>query len=113
MNFFQRYKYLLATRLADVGLLEKALSYLEKIANFIVKNPGIAEGGLVNEVALLADRLKYYDPVGDGEEETDFDSSRPDNSWLKDLRRVQNDYTVSRDVLNCLKTSYLLDLRWV
>jgi hypothetical protein len=91
---FQRYKYLLATRLADVGLLEKALSYLEKIANFIVKNPGIAEGGLVNEVALLADRLKYYDPVGDGEEETDFDSSRPDNSWLKDLRRVQNDYTM-------------------
>lgn len=96
-----------------MGLLEKALSYLEKIANFIVKNPGIAEGGLVSEVALLADRLKYYDPVGDGEEETDFDSSRPDNSWLKDLRRVQNDYTVSRDVLNCLKTSYLFDLRWV
>jgi hypothetical protein len=91
---FQRYKYLLATRLADVGLLEKALSYLEKIANFIVKNPGIADGRLVNEVALLADRLKYYDPVGDGEEETDFDSSRPDNSWLKDLRRVQNDYTM-------------------
>ncbi|RZC42229.1 uncharacterized protein BDFB_009106, partial [Asbolus verrucosus] len=89
---FQRYKYLLSTRLADVGLLEKALSYLEKIANFIVKNPGAVDRSLVNDVYLLADRLKYYDPVGDGEEDTDFDSCRLDNLWLKDLKRIQNDY---------------------
>ncbi|KYB25047.1 hypothetical protein TcasGA2_TC002065 [Tribolium castaneum] len=86
---FQRFKYLLATRLADVGLLEKSLSYLEKIAIFIVKNPTSVETGLVDDVARLADRLKHYDPVGVGD--GDFDTSRLDNSWLEDLRRVQND----------------------
>ncbi|XP_044262205.1 protein transport protein Sec16A isoform X2 [Tribolium madens] len=89
---FQRFKYLLSTRLADVGLLEKSLSYLEKIAIFIVKNPTSVDIGLVDDVTRLADRLKYYDPVGVGD--GDFDTSRLDHSWLEDLKRVQNDLNV-------------------
>ncbi|ERL85134.1 hypothetical protein D910_02556, partial [Dendroctonus ponderosae] len=56
--------------------------------------------GLVDSVCTLADRLKFYDPVGDIEDESSFgdalDTSRPDNSWLKDLRAVLNDNQPSK-----------------
>lgn len=58
-----------------------------------MKNPAKIESDLINNVSKLADRLKYYDPVGDGE--GDFDTSRLDNSWLEDLTRVQNEINVS------------------
>lgn len=69
------------------------------MSGVIVKNPSVCEADLIDKVATLADRLKFYDPVGDVDEDGSFDNnldiSRPDNSWLKDLRRVQNDYNVS------------------
>ncbi|KRT78287.1 hypothetical protein AMK59_7091, partial [Oryctes borbonicus] len=93
---FQPYKYLLASRLSDYGLSEKALAYLEKVSQAIIQNPSAFESTLVDRVCHLADRLKYYDPVEETDEnapsEGDIEVSRPDNSWLKDLKAIQNDY---------------------
>lgn len=88
----------MATRLADFGLLQKALQYLELVAGRIIYNPTGLSPALVDGVCELSDRLKFYDPVGDAEDESEFgaalETSRPDHSWLKDLRAIQNDYQV-------------------
>ncbi|GJQ86246.1 hypothetical protein Trydic_g8945 [Trypoxylus dichotomus] len=93
---FQPYKYLLASRLSDYGMSEKALAYLEKVSQIIIQNPSTFEPTLVDRVCHLADKLKYYDPVEETDEnaplEGDLEVSRPDNSWLKDLKTIQNDY---------------------
>ncbi|XP_023012010.2 endoplasmic reticulum export factor secretory 16 isoform X2 [Leptinotarsa decemlineata] len=93
---FQVYKYLLATRLADRGLLEKSLGYLESIAGCIEADPTSVQASFVENVCMLADKLKFYDPVGDIEDESEFggimETSRPDNSWLKKLRAIQGDF---------------------
>lgn len=98
-NYFsQLYKFTLATRLADVGLLQKSLQYLERLAVRMIYNPAGAPAGLMDSVCTLADRLKFYDPVGDIEDESllgdALESSRSDHSWLKDLRAVLNDHQV-------------------
>lgn len=94
--WFQPYKYLLATRLADFGLLEKSLAYLEKIAISILLRPSESQPDLVDSVCELGDRLKYCDPVEDPDVgEGDVDTPRPDNSWLRDLKAIQRDYDVS------------------
>lgn len=86
---------MLATRLADRGLLEKSLSYLEKLSTYIVRHSTTVEMKFVESVYNLADKLKYYDPVGDAEDETEFggmsETSRAENTWLIDLRAVLND----------------------
>ncbi|XP_057668729.1 uncharacterized protein LOC130901379 isoform X3 [Diorhabda carinulata] len=93
---FQVYKFLLATRLVDRGLVEKSLAYLEKISSFIVSNPSLVDATFVDNVYNLADRLKFYDLVGEVEDESEFggilETNRPDNSWLRDLKAVQNDF---------------------
>ncbi|KAJ8938476.1 hypothetical protein NQ318_004116 [Aromia moschata] len=61
---FQIYKYLLATRLADRGLLEKSLHYLEKVSSYVVSNPTAVQPHFVDKVCTLADRLKFCDPAG-------------------------------------------------
>ncbi|KAK9872597.1 hypothetical protein WA026_018729 [Henosepilachna vigintioctopunctata] len=90
----QVYKYLLAAKLADRGLLEKSLAYLERISLYIINNPSNVQSSLVNNVCTLADRLKYYDPIGPEEEDENVDGevdNRLDNSWLKGLRAILND----------------------
>ncbi|KAL3278660.1 hypothetical protein HHI36_016197 [Cryptolaemus montrouzieri] len=90
----QAYKYLLATRLADRGLLEKSLAYLEKIALYITANPSQVQCSLVNNVWNLADRLKYYDPLVAVDDDENCDNgldNKSDNLWLKNLKMVQND----------------------
>lgn len=120
--FFQTYKYLLATRLADYGLLEKSLAYLESISLSIIASPGLASLSIINEVFNLADKLKFYDPVGEIEDESEFggmlETSRLDHSWLKNLRAIQEDYqvqllscnmSVNPETINFIKTS----LDWI
>ncbi|KAL1505990.1 hypothetical protein ABEB36_005430 [Hypothenemus hampei] len=95
---FSFYKYVLATKLADFGLLQRSLQYLELLAGRVIHNPNEFSKNLLDGICALADKLKFYDPLGDAEEEesTKFDSmletSRPDNSWLKDLRAIQVNY---------------------
>lgn len=96
---FQAFKYLIATRLADRGLLENALAYLERVSMSITQNPAIAEASLIDRICTLADRLKYVDRVADPDElsaATSPEYNRPDNTWLKDLRSIQSDFQVSR-----------------
>lgn len=89
---------MLATRLADVGLLEKSLAYLERLGNVIVQNPNAVQPSLINNVCKLADRLKFYDLTDERDDATNFtmeNYNRPDNSWLKDLIAIQQSYNVS------------------
>ncbi|XP_017783965.1 PREDICTED: protein transport protein Sec16A isoform X2 [Nicrophorus vespilloides] len=91
---FQAYKYLLATRLADRGFLETALSYLERVSMSIIQNPANSQPTLINRVCEMANRLKYNDPVSDEDLVEDLDVNRPDSSWLQDLKVVQNQYSL-------------------
>lgn len=94
----------MATRLADYGLLEKSLAYLEAVSVSIIANPGLLHPSLINKVYNLADKLKFYDPVGEVEDESEFggilETSRLDHSWLKNLRAIQDDYQV---IFYCIK----------
>ncbi|KAK4881738.1 hypothetical protein RN001_005057 [Aquatica leii] len=108
---FLAYKYLLATRLADNGLLEKALTYLEKISLAILHNSSVAQQSLIRQVTVLADRLKYYDLVDDSlEGENNLIDNRPDSSWLKELKEVEKDFNsglINQDNLENFKDNNL------
>ncbi|XP_071051239.1 uncharacterized protein [Onthophagus taurus] len=84
---FQVYKFTVATRLADRGLLEKALSYLERVAMAIIRHTTAIQPYLIDKVSDLADRLKHVDPMGDAD-----DVAGSVTSWLKELKSVQQDY---------------------
>lgn len=87
----------MATRLADRGLLEKSLSYLEQISATVLQNPSTITSVPIDKLYELADKLKYYDPVGDADD-GDLDKTRTESSWLNQLERLHNDFTVN---LNC------------
>lgn len=87
------FKYLVATRMADYGLLEKSLQYCERTADGILQNRSRVDYKFVVEVYNLADRLKYCDPllVDDGSETT----------WLYNLKMLYDGYNVSKlNILN-------------
>lgn len=93
----QPYKYLLASRLSDRGLLEKALAYLEKVSQAIIQNRTAIQPSFINRVCTLADKLKYYDALEDAEENSalrDGQFDQQDQQWLQELKIVQNDYNV-------------------
>lgn len=78
--------------------METSLSYLEQVTGDIIKNPAITRPSLINKVYDLADRLKHYDPVveaDDNETEVELPTNRPDNTWLKDLKTICQEYNVS------------------
>lgn len=85
--------------MSDRGLLEKSLSYLEQISATIVQNPSAIAPTFVDKVWELADKLKYYDPVGDADDghvgDGDLDRSRIESSWLSELKKIQNDFNVN------------------
>lgn len=84
--------------MADMGLLEKSLAYLERLANVIVLNPTAVQSSLIDNVCKLADRLKFYDLTDERDDAANFATenyNRPDNSWLKDLIAIQQSYNVS------------------
>lgn len=75
--------------------MEKSLGYLEQVSLSILQNPNTAQPSLIDQVCILADRLKYYDPVEDLDVlEGDADNSRLGNTWLRDLEAIQQDYSV-------------------
>lgn len=101
---FQLYKYLLATRLTDCGLYERALAYLEQLAHVFAAAPANYSHALMRSVLALSERLKYFDP----EQETDGalldddatlegeqleGSPRRDRQWMAALRNVVQDGT--------------------
>ena len=54
----------------------------------------------MEKVCQLADRLKYNDLIEDADDTTSVDdnlnTSRPDNSWLRDLKIFQRNMCVSK-----------------
>ncbi|XP_076251335.1 endoplasmic reticulum export factor secretory 16 isoform X3 [Rhynchophorus ferrugineus] len=112
INEFQVYKYIMATRLADFGLLDKALQYLERLASHIVAQPVSTHLSLIERVCSLADKLKFHDPLGDPDEDEpgfgdDLETSRPDNLWLKDLKAIQNDYQAGKFIQDQYNEAYI------
>ncbi|KAG7208272.1 hypothetical protein KM043_014515 [Ampulex compressa] len=59
----QTFKFDLAVKMIDHGLIEKALLYIEQIAVNIVKEPSRYKKAFIDSIYTLGDRLKYHDPV--------------------------------------------------
>lgn len=85
--------------MAERGLLQKSLAFLERTALYIINNPSNVQSSLVNNVCNLADRLKYYDPVSLEDEDENVEQlydNRLDNTWLKSLKMLQENVNVSK-----------------
>ncbi|XP_017880909.1 uncharacterized protein LOC108625408 isoform X3 [Ceratina calcarata] len=59
----QMFKFDLAIKMVDHGLIEKALLYIEQIAVNIVNEPSRYKRSFINAVYNLGDRIRYHDPV--------------------------------------------------
>lgn len=99
---FQPYKYLLATRMLDYGLHLESLMYMEHIANHIQKNPTKYERDFVERVFVLADKLKYYDPalekndnLGEDDGLNSPNSSGNQQQWQQELLNILGQVQVS------------------
>ncbi|XP_063697172.1 uncharacterized protein LOC134828128 isoform X2 [Culicoides brevitarsis] len=109
----QMYKFLLATRILDYGMQLKCLLYMEQISKTILKYPSKFEPKFIERVYVLADRLKYYDPVMEKALDENYGTENvEDQKWLQDLRDVLNQYNLgaltydqqSRDISFMSKT---------
>ncbi|XP_033228238.1 uncharacterized protein LOC117180044 isoform X4 [Belonocnema kinseyi] len=59
----QNFKFNLAVKMVDYGLIEKALLYIEQVAVNIVNEPSKYNGSFINQVYTLGNRIKFHDPV--------------------------------------------------
>ncbi|XP_012286422.1 uncharacterized protein LOC105702982 isoform X2 [Orussus abietinus] len=79
----QTFKFELAVKMIDYGLMEKALLYIEQIAVNISNSPSKYKKSFIEEVYTLGDRIKYQDPVFKDSEED------PANlAWLDNLAEI-------------------------
>ncbi|XP_077284165.1 endoplasmic reticulum export factor secretory 16 [Arctopsyche grandis] len=105
---FQFYKYLVATRLMDYGFYDRALFYMEKIAQVISQYPGRYDLGFVDKVLQIADRLKHYDPeehvgeIVDDIDPNEYDgqqsnqrTAQSEQTWITNLRQTVHDLNMS------------------
>lgn len=83
----QTFKFDLAIKMVDCGLIEKALLYIEQVANNIVNEPEKYKQSFINNVYVLGDRLKYHDPVC-----KDSDEDATSLSWLNKLADIVGKY---------------------
>ncbi|KAK0179773.1 hypothetical protein PV327_005493 [Microctonus hyperodae] len=91
----QTFKFKIAQKMVDCGLIEKALLYLEQISINIVNGPANYEQSFINDVYTLSERIKYHDPV--------FKDCIEDNTtlvWLNDLAEVVGRYQTGEIVQN-------------
>ncbi|KAJ2946784.1 hypothetical protein O0L34_g12847 [Tuta absoluta] len=94
----------LATRLIDVGQYERALGYTEAASRAVTRHPRDYSPRLVQQLATLADRLKYHEPAlqedpplveegaGSGEP-----SPRHHQQWLHEVQSVADMLTAERE----------------
>ncbi|KAG8034462.1 hypothetical protein G9C98_007538 [Cotesia typhae] len=59
----QTFKFEIAQKMLDHGLIEKALLYLEQIAINIVQEPSKYKASFIQNVYTLSERIKFHDPV--------------------------------------------------
>lgn len=81
---------MVARRLAEVGMTQEAVHYVEVIANTIMKQPSLYSPPFIREVYDLGDMLKFSDPVY-----TSSESDGTDPDWLQQLLPVLADYQVN------------------
>lgn len=98
---FQTYKYLLATRLAERGFLERALLYTERVGIAITQNPTRHSPSFAGQIVALAERLRPRDTLADIQIENDNEDSDGENNnanpnieWISNLKSVLSDYDV-------------------
>lgn len=79
----QTFKFELALKMLDYGLVDKALLYIEQISLHLINHPSKFKPAFVKNVYELGDKLKYHDPV--------FKDSNEDVAslkWLGDLAQI-------------------------
>ena len=79
----QTFKFTMAAKMVDYGLIEKALLYIEQVATNIVTEPEKYKQTFINDVYVLGDRLKYHDPVF-----KDSDEDVANLPWLNSLAEI-------------------------
>lgn len=79
----QSFKFNMAVKMADHGLLEKALLYIEQVAVNIAKEPSKYSRKFINDVYNLGDRIKYHDPIC-----KDSVEDAANLAWLNNLAEV-------------------------
>ncbi|XP_043669314.1 protein transport protein Sec16A isoform X5 [Vespula pensylvanica] len=89
----QTFKFDLAVKMVDYGLIEKALLYIEQIAVNIFNEPSKYKKSFIMAVYVLGDKIKYHDPVcKDSTEDT------TNLTWLNNLAEIVNKYQIGEIV---------------
>ncbi|KAJ8680007.1 hypothetical protein QAD02_015794 [Eretmocerus hayati] len=79
----QTFKFNVAAKMVDYGLIEKALLYIEQVAINLIAEPERYKSSFISDVYSLGDRLRYHDPVY-----RDSDEDIINLSWLKSLEQI-------------------------
>ncbi|XP_051159047.1 uncharacterized protein LOC127280206 isoform X3 [Leptopilina boulardi] len=83
----QNFKFHLALKMIDYGLIEKALLYIEQIAVNIANEPIKYKKSFINEIYNLGNRIKFHDPIcKDSVEDVE------NLVWLNKLEEIVNKY---------------------
>lgn len=86
----QTFKFNMAIKMVDHGLLEKALLYIEQVAVNITREPSKYLATFINDVYKLGDRIKFHDPIC-----KDSVEDAANLPWLSDLAEVIGKYQVN------------------
>ncbi|XP_043500404.1 uncharacterized protein LOC122522990 isoform X1 [Polistes fuscatus] len=81
----QTFKFDLAVKMVDYGLIEKALLYIEQIAVNIFNEPSKYKRSFIMSVYALGDKIKYHDPVC-----KDSTEDAANLIWLNNLAKIVN-----------------------
>lgn len=103
LESFQEYKLVLAARLVDAGLPERALLCTELLARELSARPARYPPALLRLTADLADRLRHYEPAlpaalpGEVPDDADSAHSSPTRHlrWIDDIQAAA--YTRAAD----------------
>ncbi|XP_035722882.1 protein transport protein Sec16A-like isoform X7 [Vespa mandarinia] len=89
----QTFKFDLAVKMVDYGLIEKALLYIEQIAVNIFNEPSKYKKSFITAVYALGDKIKYHDPVC-----KDSTEDATNLTWLNNLAEIVNKYQIGEIV---------------
>nr|XP_050850810.1 uncharacterized protein LOC127064191 isoform X2 [Vespula vulgaris] len=89
----QTFKFDLAVKMVDYGLIEKALLYIEQIAVNIFNEPSKYKKSFIMAVYVLGDKIKYHDPVC-----KDSTEDATNLTWLNNLAEIVNKYQIGEIV---------------
>ena len=85
----QNFKFNLAMKMVDYGLIEKALLYIEQVAVNIANEPSKYKISFIKEVYTLGNQIKFHDPVC-----KDSIDDVANLVWLHKMEEIINKYQV-------------------